>query len=147
MVVREADAAGGGAPDFPRPVSSARPRTAGDFVPRGLGALAIGACVPLLLWDAAPQLFPDAAHGVLSAVALVAVGLAAVAHAAVRRTSRAEIAKSMILALSFFFWAANQLWPSHPLATLFNDVAVAGFVLDVVLVLVGWPAPSATKLT
>jgi hypothetical protein len=34
--------------------------------------------------------------------------------------------------------------PDHPQATLFNDVAIAAFVLDVVLVMVGWP-PAANE--
>ncbi len=47
-----------------------------------------------------------------------------------------------MLAVAFLFWAANQLWPNLPQATLFNDVAIALFVLDVFLVMVGWPASS-----
>jgi hypothetical protein len=39
-------------------------------------------------------------------------------------------------------WAANQLWPSLHQATLFNDIAIALFVLDVFLVIIGWPAAS-----
>jgi hypothetical protein len=34
---------------------------------------------------------------------------------------------------------ANQLWPDLPQATLFNDIAIALFVLDVFLVIIGWP--------
>jgi hypothetical protein len=40
------------------------------------------------------------------------------------------------------FWAANQLWPDLPQATLFNDIAIALFVLDVFLVIIGWPTTS-----
>jgi len=40
------------------------------------------------------------------------------------------------------FWAANQLWPDLRQAVLFNDIAIALFVLDVFLVMVGWPATS-----
>jgi hypothetical protein len=47
-----------------------------------------------------------------------------------------------LLAIAFLFWAANQLWPGSAYATLFNDVAIALFVLDVFLVIVGWPATS-----
>jgi hypothetical protein len=35
---------------------------------------------------------------------------------------------------------ANQLWPDLRQATLFNDIAIAPFVLDVFLVMIGWPA-------
>jgi hypothetical protein len=44
--------------------------------------------------------------------------------------------------LPFFFVATNQLLPNYRQATLFNDIAIALFVLDVFLVIVGWPATS-----
>jgi uncharacterized membrane protein len=53
-----------------------------------------------------------------------------------------EVVKAIMLAVAFLFWAANQLWPDLPQATLFNDIAIAFFVLDVFLVMVGWPATS-----
>jgi hypothetical protein len=48
--------------------------------------------------------------------------------------------KAILLAVAFLFWAANQLWPELPQATLFNDLAIALFVLDVFLTMIGWPA-------
>ncbi len=53
-----------------------------------------------------------------------------------------ELAKAILLAAAFLFWAANQFWPNLPQATLFNDIAIALFVLDVFLVIVGWPRTS-----
>jgi hypothetical protein len=53
-----------------------------------------------------------------------------------------EFVKALLLAIAFLFWAANQLWPDLPQATLFNDIAIALFVLDVFLVMAGWPAAS-----
>ena len=50
--------------------------------------------------------------------------------------------KAIMLAVAFLFWAANQFWPDARLATLFNDIAIALFVLDVFLVMIGWPATS-----
>ena len=50
--------------------------------------------------------------------------------------------KAGALAIAFLFWAANQMWSDLPLATLFNDIAIGLFVLDVYLVMVGWPATS-----
>ena len=35
-----------------------------------------------------------------------------------------------------------QLWPDFHQATLFNDLAIALFVLDVFLVILGWPPTS-----
>jgi len=43
---------------------------------------------------------------------------------------------------AFLFRAANQFWPDSKQATLWNDVAIALFVLDVFLVMIGWPAAS-----
>ncbi|MBV9272781.1 MAG: hypothetical protein JO333_02715 [Verrucomicrobia bacterium] len=43
----------------------------------------------------------------------------------------------MMLSVAFLFWAANQPWPDLSQATLFNDIAIALFVLDVFLVMVG----------
>jgi hypothetical protein len=53
-----------------------------------------------------------------------------------------EFLKAVMLAVAFLFWGANQLWPNLPQATLFNDIAIALFVLDVFLVMLGWPATS-----
>jgi len=36
----------------------------------------------------------------------------------------------------------QRLWPDLPEATLFNDIAIALFVLDVFLVMIGWPTSS-----
>jgi hypothetical protein len=47
-----------------------------------------------------------------------------------------------MLAAAFLCWAANQLWPDRREATLLNDIAIALFVLDVFLVMAGWPAAS-----
>jgi hypothetical protein len=47
-----------------------------------------------------------------------------------------------MLAVAFLFWAANQVWPNPRQAMIFNDVAIALFVLDVFLVMIGWPASS-----
>ena len=50
-----------------------------------------------------------------------------------------------MLAVAFLFWAANQLWSDLPQATLFNDIAIALFVLDVFLVITDWPTTSPNE--
>jgi hypothetical protein len=45
-----------------------------------------------------------------------------------------------MLAAAFLCWAANQFWPDRRQATLLNDIAIALFVLDVFLVIAGWPS-------
>jgi hypothetical protein len=52
------------------------------------------------------------------------------------------LVKAVMLAIAFMLWAANQLWPDLRQAILLNDIAIALFVLDVFLVMIGWPAAS-----
>jgi hypothetical protein len=103
-----------------------------------LAVLAVLALVPLLVWDGEPKVFPAHAHDALAAMPLALIAVVCLAHLIVRRASVSEIAKTCILAAAFLFWAANQFWPEHPIATRFNDLAVALFVLDVVLTIVTW---------
>jgi hypothetical protein len=117
------------------PMSLGRPPT----IPAVLAVFTLLTLVPLVAWDVAPDVFPARAHEVVSAVPLTVVALAYLAYQAVRRVSLLEFAKALLSAGAFLFWALNQLLPDHPRATLFNDIAVAAFVLDVVLVIAGWP--------
>ena len=93
----------------------------------------------LLAWDALPQAFPQGAHALLGAVPLALIAVSALVYQAARRPGRLEIVKTAVLASAFLFWAANQLLPDAPEATLFNDLAIALFVVDVFLAIVGWP--------
>ena len=111
-------------------------------IPAALGVLTLASLVPLLVWDAAPGIFPARAHDVLAAAPLTLVALAYLVFQGLRRVAAKEFAKAMLSALAFLFWALNQLLPDHPQATLFNDIAIASFVLDVALVIVGWPRAS-----
>jgi hypothetical protein len=115
-------------------------------LPVGLGVLTLVSLVPLLVWDVTPHLFPARAHDVLAAVPLASIAVAYLVHQGRRGAASMELARAALLALAFLFWAANQLWPDHPLATLFNDIAVAGFVLDVFLVIVQRPTTSAPAI-
>jgi uncharacterized membrane protein len=70
------------------------------------------------------------------------IAFAYIVYQFVRWPARMEFVKAIMLAAAFLFWSANQLWPNLRQATLFNDIAIALFVLDVFLVIVGWPATS-----
>jgi uncharacterized membrane protein len=96
----------------------------------------------LLAWDVFPGLFPARAHDVVAAFPLAMVALAYLVYQIVRRPVPLEFVKAILLAVAFLFWAANQFWPDARQATLFNDIAIALFVLDVFLVMIGWPASS-----
>jgi hypothetical protein len=108
-------------------------------LPTLLGVLTLVSLGPLLVWDASPGLFPAHAHDVLAAVPLTLVAVAYLVYQAMRRVPPIELAKAALSAVAFLLWAVNQLLPENPLATLFNDFAVAAFVLDVALVIFGWP--------
>jgi hypothetical protein len=107
-----------------------------------LGVAALASVGVLLAWDISPQMFPPRAHDFLAAFPLAMIAIAYLAYQAAHRPARKELFKAILLAIAFLFWSANQLWPNLPQATLFNDIAIALFVLDVFLVMIGWPATS-----
>jgi uncharacterized membrane protein len=107
-----------------------------------LGAVTLADVVVLLVWDAFPGLFPARSHDFLAAFSLALIAVAYLMYQVAHRPAWREMVKAVMLAAAFLFWAANQFWPDLPEATLFNDIAIALFVLDVFLVIVGWPRSS-----
>lgn len=106
------------------------------------GVVTIASVAVLFVWDAVPRLFPARSHDFLGAFPLALIAISYLVYQAAHRPSGKELAKAILLAIAFLFWAANQLWPDSPRAVLYNDIAIALFVLDVFLVIVGWPATS-----
>lgn len=113
------------------------------LVPVVLGIVTLAAVTVLLCSDALPRLFPAGSHEILAAFSLATIALAYLIYQIAHRPAAMEFLKAILLAAAFLFWAANQFWPALPQATLFNDVAIALFVLDVFLVMVGWPPTSS----
>jgi hypothetical protein len=111
-------------------------------MPLVLGVVTLISLGVLLGWDVNPKFFPARAHDFLAAFPLAMIAIAYLLYQRARRPAAKEFVKAMMLAVAFLFWAANQLWPDLPQATLFNDVAIALFVLDVFLVMIGWPTTS-----
>ncbi len=111
-------------------------------LPAILGVVSLVSVGVLLAWDAAPTLFPPRAQNVLGAFPLAMIAVAYLAYQAAHRPAPLEVIKAVLLAIAFLFWAANQLWPHIPRSVLFNDIAIALFVLDVFLVMIGWPGSS-----
>lgn len=107
-----------------------------------LGVVTLVAVAVLLGWDAFPSLFPPGSHAAIAAFSLAMIAPAYLVYQIALRPAAKEFLKAIMLAAAFLFWAANQLWPDSPRATLFNDIAIALFVLDVFLVMVGWPRTS-----
>lgn len=112
------------------------------ILPVILGAVALAGVGVLLAWDAFPSLFPASSHAFLGAFPLATIAFAYIAYQGAHKPARAELVKAILLAVAFLFWSANQLWPDLRQASLFNDIAIALFVLDVFLVMAGWPATS-----
>ena len=113
------------------------------LIPVVVGVVALAGVAVLLVQDALPALFPAGSHGSLAAFALAMIALAYLIYELAHRPAPLELVKAILLAAAFLFWAANQFWPNLPRAALFNDVAIALFVFDVFLVIVGWPAAAA----
>jgi hypothetical protein len=111
-------------------------------IPAIAGVVTLLSVAVLLVWDIVPSLFPARAHDVLAAFPLAMIAAAYLVYQTAHRPAPLEMLKAVLLAIAFLFWAANQLWPDLRQATLFNDIAIALFVLDVFLVIIGWPATS-----
>ena len=111
-------------------------------IPVLLGVITLAGVVALLIWDVAPALFPVRAHDVLGAFPLAMIAVAYLVYQSVHWPPPREWLKAILLAVAFLFWAANQCWPDPHQAIIFNDIAIALFVLDVCLVMIGWPAAS-----
>lgn len=107
-----------------------------------LGVLTLADVGVLLVWDAYPRVFPARSHDFLAAFSLAAIAIAYLVYQIAHRPPVKEFLKAAMLAVAFLFWGANQWWSSSALATLWNDIAIALFVLDVFLVMVGWPPSS-----
>jgi hypothetical protein len=120
-------------------VSNRSKRTRG-ILPLVIGVVTLADVAVLLVWDAFPAIFPARSHDYLAAFSLAAIAVAFVVFRLVHRAAPVELAKAGLLAAAFLFWAANQFWPNSPRATLFNDIAIALFVLDVFFVIAGRPA-------
>jgi hypothetical protein len=116
-------------------------------VPLVLGVATLAGVMLLFGDDAAPQWFGAGArtHDFLAAFSLAMIALAYLAFQAAQKPAAREMAKAILLAAAFLFWAANQFWPNLPQARLFDDIAIGLFVLDVFLVIAGWPPESKDR--
>src|ERR1700733_13125304 len=90
-----------------------------------LGIVTLADVGVLLVWEAFPRFFPARSHDFLAAFSLALIAVAYIVYQIAHRPSRLEFVKAIMLAAAFLFWAANQLWPDSPQATLYNDIAIA----------------------
>jgi len=105
-----------------------------------LGTLTLVSVGLLFAWDAFPRRFPAKAHDYLGAFPLAMIAIAYMIYQTAHLPPIRDMVKAVLLVIAFLFWAANQFWSDIPQATLLNDVAIGLFVLDVFLVMIGWPA-------
>jgi hypothetical protein len=105
-----------------------------------LGIITLAEVALLLVWDAAPGHFPAGSHDLLAALSLASIAVSLMVFQLLHRASAGAMFKAVLLAAAFLFWAANQFWPNSPRATLFNDLAIGLFVLDVFFVIAEGPA-------
>jgi hypothetical protein len=110
-----------------------------------LGWVALASVVLLFASDLFPTAFPAHVHDLFGALPLALIAFTYLTYQVVRRPLAGELFKAVLLATAFLLWAANQFWPDRPPATLLNDLAIGLFVLDVFLVVIGWPATSAAE--
>jgi hypothetical protein len=111
-----------------------------------MGVATLAAVAVLLARDAFPRFFPAWAHDSLATFSLAAIAVAYLAYQLTHRPAPIQLAKAIIVAAAFLFWAANQFWSSLPQAALFNDIAIGLFVFDLFLVIAEWPqSPSSSE--
>jgi|SRR5579859_1457097 len=111
-------------------------------IPAILAVATLISVAVLFAWDIFPKLFPARAHNFLAALPLALIAIAYLLYQYARQPAAMEFVKGLMLAVAFLCWGANQFWPDMSQATLLNDIAIALFVLDVFLVIIGWPATS-----
>ena len=116
-----------------------------EWLPLALGVVTLAAVALLLVQDAFPRGIPTPSHEFLAAFSLATIAVAYLAFQLAERATRADLVKAILLACAFLFWAANQLWPRLPEAGLFNDIAIGLFVLDLFLVIAGWPPAAGER--
>ena len=91
----------------------------------------------LLVLDAWTGFRESDARRIVSAAPLIAIAFACLSYHATWRPAPADLLKRVLLSAAFLVWAANQLFPDEGWAPVANDVAIALFVLDLALILLG----------
>lgn len=120
----------------------ARLATMKRAAPAFVGAITMLLVLGLLAGDVLPAIVSRSVRDLLGTLSLTLIAIAYLMYEVIRRPSAAELVKAVLLAIAFLSWAASQFWPASRMAPLFNDIAIGLFVLDVFLVIVGWPSSS-----
>ena len=116
--------------------------SAGRTASIAIGTATLAAVAALFVRDARPRMFPGGAHDLLAAFSLAAIAIAYLGCQLARRAAPVQLAKAILVAAAFLFWAANQFWSALPQAALCNDIAIGLFVVDLFLVIAARPSGS-----
>jgi hypothetical protein len=114
-------------------------------VPMTLGAITLAGVGLLFAWDLFPVSFPAGAHDFLAAFPLPMIAVSYLVYSAAHGPVPLEFVEAIMLAIAFLCWVANQRWPGLRRATLLNHIAIALFVLDVFLVMIGLLRPMSNR--
>jgi hypothetical protein len=106
----------------------------GIWTGRVLALLAITGGVALVGLDLATGFTSRGEHRIVSAAPLALIAVANLVYHAVRRPPPIEMLKAGLLSAAFIFWSLYQLLPTLAVAPIFNDLAIALFVLDITLI-------------
>jgi hypothetical protein len=107
-----------------------------------LSLIALGSVAVLVVSDVIPGILPAVAHNFLGALGLTLIALGYIAYQTIRHPGSTELLKSFLLSIAFLLWAAKEVWPAKPDATVLNDMAIALFAFYVFAVIVGRPSSS-----
>ncbi len=124
----------------PRRVSSLLRRLT-TRLPLAIGSIAVLSLVPLLAWDAAPARLPSRSHDVFGAGPLLAIAVSYFAQQLAQRPPLLGWTRAVIVVAAFVAWAASQCLLDRGLATRWNDIAIALFVIDIFLSIAKAPGP------
>jgi hypothetical protein len=108
-------------------------------LPTALGTITLAAAGVLLASDLLKPGLSRGWHDRLGAAPLALIAVAYLIHQSVLRPAPKELFKTVLVAVAFLFWSANLICSDPFGAMVLGDAAIALFVLDVFLVIVGWP--------
>ena len=95
-----------------------------------LAAVALAACVALLISDLRPGFLPGISTAEISAVPLFLAGIAFLFVQSIIRPRRADLLKNLLLAATFLLWGAVQLMPQNALSRRLGNLVIVLYVLD-----------------
>ena len=107
------------------------------WISYGLAVLALAAGIGLLIGDAKLWNPSGLSAAVISAAALLLVGVSFLVLQLVIRPRWMELMKNALLAATFLLWGTIQLMPQNATSVRLGNVVIALYVLDLAWVIFG----------